>query len=89
MEHARSMILHVGMPLQFWEDDVDIVIYLINRGHSISLDGRISEDPWTCKNINYSFLKTFDCECNTPRTSLGCNYECNMFCRLVSQVFIS
>ena len=26
MEHARSMRLHVGFPLQFWEDVVDIVV---------------------------------------------------------------
>jgi hypothetical protein len=31
MEHARSMRLHVGFPLQFWEDVVDIVVYLINK----------------------------------------------------------
>jgi hypothetical protein len=27
--------------------------------------------------------------CNIPRPIPHCNYECNMFCRLVSQVFIS
>jgi hypothetical protein len=42
MEGARSMRLHVGFPLQFWEDVVDIVVYLINRGPSSSLDARIS-----------------------------------------------
>jgi hypothetical protein len=41
MEHARSMRLHTGFPLQFWADAVDIVVYLINRGPSSSLDGRI------------------------------------------------
>jgi hypothetical protein len=62
MERARSMRLHVGFPLQFWEDFVDIVVYLISRGPSSSLDGRIIEEAWTCKKVNYSFLKTFDCE---------------------------
>jgi hypothetical protein len=62
MECARSMRLHVGFPLQFWEDVVDIVIYLINRGPSISLDGIILEEEWTGKKVNYSFLKTFGCE---------------------------
>jgi hypothetical protein len=42
MERARSMRFHVGFPLQFWEDVVDIVVYLINRGTSSSLDGGIS-----------------------------------------------
>jgi hypothetical protein len=62
MEHARSMRLHVGFPLQLWEDVVDIFVYLINKGPSISLDGRIPEEAWTVKKVNYSFLNTFGCE---------------------------
>jgi hypothetical protein len=62
MECAKSMRLHAGLPLQFWEDVVDIVVYLINRGPSSSLDGRILEEEWTGKKVNYSFLKTFGCE---------------------------
>jgi hypothetical protein len=41
MESARSMRLHYGLPLQFWEDVVNIVVYLIHKGPSISLDGGI------------------------------------------------
>jgi transposase InsO family protein len=41
MEHARSMRLHAGFPLQLWEDVVDTVVYLINIGPSSSLDGII------------------------------------------------
>jgi transposase InsO family protein len=44
MERERSMRLHAGFPLQFWADVVDTVVYLINRGPSSSLDGRISEE---------------------------------------------
>ena len=62
MERARSMRLHVGLPLQFWADVVDTVVYLINRGPSISLDGGIPQEAWTCKKVNYSFLKTFGSE---------------------------
>jgi hypothetical protein len=62
MEHARSMRLHAGLTLQLWVDVVDIVVYLINRGPLSSLDGRIPEEAWTKKNVNYSFLKTFGCE---------------------------
>jgi hypothetical protein len=62
MERARSMRLHTGFPLQFWEDVVDIVVYLINKGPSISLDGGIPEEEWTSKKVNYSFFKTFSCE---------------------------
>jgi hypothetical protein len=62
MERARSMRLHVGFPLQFWADAVDIVVYLINRGPSSSLDGIIPKEAWTFKKVNYSFFKTFGCE---------------------------
>jgi hypothetical protein len=62
MERARSMRLHASFPLHFWEDVVDNDVYLINRGPSISLDGRILEEELTGKKVNYSFLKTFGCE---------------------------
>jgi hypothetical protein len=62
MDHARSMRLHVGFSLQLWVDVVDIFVYLINRGPSISLDGVILEDAWTSENVNYSFLNTLGCE---------------------------
>jgi hypothetical protein len=62
MERAMSMRLHEGFPLQLWADVVDIIVYLIKRGHSISLDGIILEEAWTSKKVNYSFLKTFGCE---------------------------
>ena len=41
MECARCMRLHAGFPLQFWDDAVNIVVYLINRGPSSTLDGGI------------------------------------------------
>jgi hypothetical protein len=62
MEHARSMRFHVGFPLQLWVDVVDTIVYLINIGPSSSLDGGILEEARTGKKVNYSFLKTFDCE---------------------------
>jgi hypothetical protein len=51
MERARSMRLHAGLPLQFWAEAVDTVVYLINRGPSGSLDGRILEEEWTGKKV--------------------------------------
>jgi hypothetical protein len=41
---------------------VDIVVYLISRGPSSSLDGGILEEAWICKKVNYSFLRKFSCE---------------------------
>ena len=62
MEHARCMRLHAGLPLQFWVDAIDTTVYLINRGPSSSLDGRVPEEAWTSKKVNDSFLKSFGCE---------------------------
>jgi hypothetical protein len=59
MEHARSMRLHAGFPLQFWADSVDTTIYLINRGPSSSLDGRITEEEWTGKKGKLFFFENF------------------------------
>ena len=52
MDRARCMRLHAGLPLQFWVDGVDIVVYLINRGPSSSLDGGILEEAWIGKKVN-------------------------------------
>lgn len=52
MECARCMRFHARFPLQLWVDVVDIVVYLINRGYSSSLDGGILEDAWTSKKLN-------------------------------------
>jgi hypothetical protein len=41
MECARRMRLHAGSPLQFWVDAIDNLVYLIKKGPSRYLDGRI------------------------------------------------
>ena len=62
MEHARSMRLHVGLPLHMWAEAVNTAVYLINKGPSTPLGCGIPEEAWTGKKVSYSFLKTFDCE---------------------------
>ena len=54
--------MYVGLPLQYWVDVVDTIVYLINRGPSSALDGGILEEAWIGKKVNYSFLKTFGYE---------------------------
>ena len=62
MECARSMRLHVGLPLHFWADAINIVVYLINRGPSAPLDSGIPQEVWIGKKVNYSFIRTFGYE---------------------------
>ena len=54
--------MHVWVPLQFWDDVVDNVVYVINRVPSSALNDGISEEVWKSKKVNYSFLRTFGCE---------------------------
>lgn len=62
MECARTMRLHVGLPLNMWVEAANTIVYLINRGPSVPLVCGIPEEAWTCKKASYSFLKTFGCE---------------------------
>ena len=58
----RKIMEHASLPLKFWVDVVDIVVYLINRGPSSTLDGAILEEAWIGKKVNYSFIRNFGCE---------------------------
>ena len=62
MEHARSMRLHVGFPLNMWAMVINTIVYLINRGPSTPLGCGIPKEAWTGKKVSYYFLKTFGCE---------------------------
>ena len=61
LERARSMRVHAGLPLHLWGATVDTVVYLINRSPSSSIEGKIPEEVWSGKSINYSFLRVFGC----------------------------
>ncbi|KAE8680077.1 hypothetical protein F3Y22_tig00111392pilonHSYRG00241 [Hibiscus syriacus] len=60
-ERARSMRIHDGLPKFLWAEAINTVAYLINRGPSIPLDGRIPEEVWSKKEINLSHLRVFGC----------------------------
>ena len=60
-ERPRSMRLHAGLPKTFWADAVSTATYLINRGPSVSMEFRLPEEVWSCKEVNFSHLKVFGC----------------------------
>ena len=60
-ERARSMRIHAGLPKMFWAEAVNTAAYLINRGPSIPLDGKIPKEVWSGKEVNLSHLRVFGC----------------------------
>ena len=60
-ERAGSMRIHAGLPKMFWAEAVNTAAYLINRGPSIPLDGKIPEEVWSGKEVNLSHLRVFGC----------------------------
>ena len=60
-ERARSMGIHAGLPKMFWAEAANTEAYLINRGPSIHLDGKIPEEVWSGKEVNLSHLRVFGC----------------------------
>ncbi|KAE8675966.1 hypothetical protein F3Y22_tig00111640pilonHSYRG00200 [Hibiscus syriacus] len=60
-ERARSMRIHAELPKFIWAEAINTAAYLINRGPSVSLDGRIPEEVWSKKEINLSHLRVFGC----------------------------
>ena len=60
-ERARGMRLHAGLPKAFQADAINTAAYLINRGPSIPLGFKTSEEEWTGKEVDFSYLKVFGC----------------------------
>jgi hypothetical protein len=61
LERARSMRLQAGLPKQFWAEAVNTACFIVNRSPSAKLDGKVAEEVWTGKDVNFSVLKVFGC----------------------------
>ncbi|GJY31667.1 retrovirus-related pol polyprotein from transposon TNT 1-94 [Tanacetum coccineum] len=59
---AKSMRLHLGLQKMFWEDSVNTVAYLINRGPSVPLGFKIPKEEWQGKEVSLAHLKVFVCD---------------------------
>ena len=53
------MSSHVRLRKMFWVEVVNTVAYLINRNPSTPLNFKLSEEVWSGKKVNLSYLKVF------------------------------
>ncbi|KAL0294146.1 UNVERIFIED_CONTAM: Retrovirus-related Pol polyprotein from transposon TNT 1-94 [Sesamum calycinum] len=60
-ERARCLRLNAGLPKSFWVEAVSMACYLINRSPRASLGGKVTEEVWTCNQVNFDHLRIFGC----------------------------
>ncbi|KAL9270861.1 Retrovirus-related Pol polyprotein from transposon TNT 1-94-like protein [Drosera capensis] len=60
-ERARCIRLNAGFPKNFWAEAVNMAVFIINRSPSTALDGKVAEEVWTGKEVDYLILKIFGC----------------------------
>ena len=61
-KRARSMLSASRLDNGFWADVVNTIAYLINKSPTTALDGQILEEVWCGKQVDYSHLRTFNCD---------------------------
>jgi hypothetical protein len=60
-EIARCLKLNAGLAKIFWANAVSMACYLINRLPRAALDGKVAEEVWIGKEVDYFGLRVFSC----------------------------
>jgi hypothetical protein len=58
---VKCLRLNVGLPKVFWAEAVKMVCYIINRSSRVALNGKVVEEVWTKKEVDYSLIRKFGC----------------------------
>ena len=62
VEMARTMVNHTGLPLSFWVEAINTVVYICNRCISRALGETMTPHKlWTGSKPNMKHLKMFGC----------------------------
>lgn len=61
VERVRYMLFNANFSKKFWAEAVTIMIYLINRSLSTTLNFKTPQEIWYGKPSNLSNLKIFVC----------------------------
>ncbi|MDV3146748.1 MAG: transposase family protein, partial [Sweet potato little leaf phytoplasma] len=63
VDTGLALLSHSSMPLKFWDEAFSTAVFFINRLPSEVLHGKSPLDIIFCTHPDYSFLKTFGCQC--------------------------
>ena len=60
-EIARCIRLNAGLPKVFWAKAVNMACYILNQSPRVVLDGKVAEEIWIGKEVDYSSMRIFGC----------------------------
>ena len=52
-EIARCIRLNAGLPKVLWAEAINMACYILNRSPRAALDGKVAEEVWTGKEVDY------------------------------------
>ena len=50
-----------GLPKVFWTEAVNMACYTLNRSPRAVHDGKVAEEVWIGKEVDYSLMRIFEC----------------------------
>ena len=62
MEKARSMLNDLGLLHDYWEEEVDMACYVVNRLSMLTLVDKTPYEAWDGKSPSLSHLSVFVCD---------------------------
>jgi hypothetical protein len=58
---ARCLLKAKGVPTKFWGEAVTTVVYLLNRGTTKSVTGKMPYEAWHSRHPSIQHLRVFGC----------------------------
>jgi hypothetical protein len=65
---ARCMLKGMGVPARFWGEAVSTTVFLLNRSHTRSVEGRTPYEAWHGVKPDVKFLRVFGCKAHAKVT---------------------
>jgi transposase InsO family protein len=69
IETVRCLRFNAELPKIFWAKVVDMACYIINQSPRVALDRKVAEEVWIGQEVDYSFMRIFECPAYVHITS--------------------